>query len=132
FAEELPLCNQAVMHLPLGKPVTAVVRRGGLERTLSVTPVERENVEASVQEFSALGITASNLTAWSAKELRRTDRAGVRVTGVRPGGPSDDAKPSLLEDDVIVSLEGTPVGDVGALASQMDRLTQGGKGPVKT
>jgi serine protease Do len=132
FAEELPLFNQAVMHLSLGKPVTAVVRRGGVDRTLSVIPGERENAEASVQEFPALGITASNLTAWSAKELRRMDRAGVRVTGVRPGGPADDAKPSLIEDDVIVSVEGTPVGDVRALASEMDRLAQGGKGPVKT
>ena len=69
FAEELPLFNQAVMHLPLGKPVAAVVRRGGAERTLSVVPIERESVEARVQEFPTLGITASNLTTWSAKEL---------------------------------------------------------------
>jgi serine protease Do len=132
FAEELPLFNQAVMHLPLGKPVPAIVLRGGVERTLSVVPVERESVEARVQEFSALGITASNLTAWSAKELRRADRVGVRVTGVRPGGPADDSKPSLAEDDVIVSVEGQPVGDVRALGSVMDRLTADRKEPVKT
>jgi len=132
FAEELPLFNQAVMHLPLGKPVSAVVLRGGVERTLSVVPIERESVEARVQEFPALGITASNLTTWSAKELRRTDRSGVRVTGVRAGGPADDSKPSLAEDDVIVSVEGQPVGDVRALASVMDRLTADRKEPVKT
>lgn len=132
FAEELPLFNQAVMHLPLGKPVAAVVRRGGAERTLSVVPIERESVEARVQEFPALGITASNLTTWSAKELRRPDRAGVRVTGVRPGGPADDAKPSLAEGDVIVSVEGGSISDVRALASAMDRLTADSKQPAKT
>jgi serine protease Do len=132
FAEELPPFNQAVMHLPLGKPVPAVVLRGGVERTLSVVPVERESVEARVQEFPALGITASNLTTWSAKELRRTDRGGVRVTGVRAGGPADDAKPSMAEDDVIVSVEGAPMGDVRALESAMERLTAGKKEPVKT
>jgi serine protease Do len=42
FAEELPLFNQAVMRLPVGKPVSAVVLRGGVERTLSVVPAERE------------------------------------------------------------------------------------------
>ena len=52
-----------------------------------MVPEERESVEALVHELSALGITASNLTAWSAKELRRADRTGVRVNGVRPGGP---------------------------------------------
>ncbi len=132
FAEELPLFNQAVMHLPLGKPVPAVVLRGGVERTLSVVPIERESVEAMVQEIPALGLTASNLTTWSAKELRRTDRSGVRVTGVRPGGPADDAKPSLAEDDVILLVEGKPVADVRALTSAMERLTADAKEPVKT
>jgi serine protease Do len=130
FAEELPLFNQLVMRLPLGKPVTAVVRRGALERTLSVTPEERESVEARVHEISALGITASDLTAWSAKELRRPDRAGVRVNGVRAGGPADDAKPSLGEDDVIVLFEGKPVPDVAVLEKQIERLTAEQREPV--
>ncbi len=131
FAEELPLFNQAVMRLPLGKPATATVMRGGVARTLTVVPQERESVEAAVQEVPGLGITASNLTTWTAKELRRGDRKGVRVNGVRPGGPADDAKPSLLEDDVIVSIEGTTVDDVRGLAQQLDRVTGGGKGAVK-
>jgi serine protease Do len=132
FAEELPPFNQMVMRLPRGKPVKATVLRGGVERSISVVPEERENVEADVQELVGLGITASNLTTLSAKELRRPDRNGVRVNGVRPGGPADDAKPSLLEDDVIVSVEGTPVRDVRALADQLDRLTAAQKGPVKS
>jgi serine protease Do len=131
FAEELPLFNQSVMRLPLGKPMTATVRRGGVERTLTVVPQERESVEATVQELPGLGVTASNLTTWAAKELRRADRKGVRVNGVRPGGPADDAKPSLVEDDVIVSIEGNAVDDVRALAQQLDRVTGGGKGAVK-
>jgi serine protease Do len=94
-------------------------------------PEERENVEAQVQELVGLGITASDLTTLSAKELRRADRTGVRVTGVRPGGPADDAKPALVEDDVIVSFEGNAIGDVRALVNQVDRVTAGGKGPVK-
>ncbi len=131
FAEELPLFNQAVMRLPIGKPVSATILRGGVEHSLTVVPEERESVEAAVQELPALGITASNLTAWSAKELRRPDRKGVRVNGVRPGGPADDAKPSLAEDDVIVSFEGTAVADVRALADQADRLTAGQTAPTK-
>ena len=131
FAEELPIFNQSVMHLPLGKPVTADVLRGGVERTLTVVPQERESVEAAVQELPGLGITASNLTTWVAKELQRPDRKGVRVNGVRPGGPADDAKPALAEDDVIVSLEGTAVDDVRALSQQLDRVSGGGKSAVK-
>ncbi len=131
FAEELPPFNQMVMRLPLGRPVKATILRAGTERTLTVVPEERENVEAQVQELVGLGITASDLTTLSAKELRRADRTGVRVTGVRPGGPADDAKPALVEDDVIVSFEGNAIGDVRALVNQVDRVTAGGKGPVK-
>ena len=73
-----------------------------------------------MRELPALGITASNLTTWSAKELRRTDRAGVRVNGVRPGGPAAEAKPPLADDDVIVAIDGQPVPDVEALMA-LDR-----------
>jgi serine protease Do len=131
FAEELPLFNQVVMRLPLGKPVAGTVLRGGVERTVTVVPEERESAEALVHELPALGITASNLTAWSAKELRRVDRTGVRVNGVRAGGPADDAKPSLADDDVIVSFDGNPVANVEALVAETERLTSGRKGPVR-
>jgi serine protease Do len=131
FAEELPLFNQLVMRLPLGKPATATVLRGGVERTVTVVPQERESVEAAVQELPALGITASNLTTWAAKELRRADRKGIRVNGVRPGGPADDAKPSLIEDDVIVSIEGNAVDDVRSLEQQLEHVTGGTKEAVK-
>ena len=130
FAEELPLFNQLVMRLPRGKPVSAIVRRGAVERTLSVIAEERESVEARVHEIPALGITSSNLTTWAAKELRRPDRVGVRVNGVRPGGPADDAKPSLADDDVIVAFEGKPVSDVEALEKQIAWLTSDKKEPV--
>ena len=131
FAEELPPFNQMVMRLPRGKPVKATILRGGVERMLTIVPEERESVEAEVHELVGLGITASNLTTLSATELRRADRNGVRVNGVRPGGPADDAKPSLLEDDVIVSFEGSAVPDVRALADQVDRVRTAQKGPVK-
>ena len=131
FDEEVPVFNQSVMRLPLGKSVAAVVVRSGVARTLTLVAQERESVEAPVQELPALGITASNLTTWAAKELRRPDRKGVRVNGVRPGGPADDAKPALVEDDVIVSIEGNAVDDVRALEQQVDRVTGGSKQAVK-
>ena len=49
-----------------------------------------------------VGITASNLTAWSAKELKRTSRARRARARRQARRPADEAKPSLAEDDVIV------------------------------
>ena len=125
FAEEVPIFNQMVMRLPIGKPVEAVVLRRGAEKTISVTPAERESVDARVREIPLLGITASNLTSWAATELKRPSRDGVRVRGIRPGGPSDEAKPSLRDDDVIVSVDGKAIGSFEALEKTIEVLTRG-------
>ena len=125
FAEEVPVFNQMVMRLPIGKPVEATVLRDGVEKTLRVTPSERESVDSRIRELPLAGITASNLTGWSAKELRRASRDGVRVRGVRPGGPADEAKPSLREDDVILSVDDKPIASFEALEGLVDSLTRG-------
>ena len=125
FAEEVPIFNQMVMRLPIGKPVEAVVLRRGAEKTISVTPAERESVDARVREIPLLGITASNLTSWAATELKRPSRDGVRVRGIRPGGPADEAKPSLRDDDVIVSVDGKAIGSFEALEKTIEALTRG-------
>ena len=130
FPEEVPVFNQAVMRLPLGKPAEAVVLRGGSETTLRVVPEERESVEARTTELSTLGITASNLTSWSAKELKRSSKIGARVRGVRPGGPAGEAKPALEDDDVIVGIDGTAVKNVEELTSTIEKLVSNGSQAV--
>jgi serine protease Do len=125
FAEEMPLFNQMVMRLPLGKPVEATILRRGETRVLRVVPDDRESVEAPVRELPLVGITASSLTGWTAKELKRDSRDGVRVHGVRPGGPAGEAKPELQRDDVIVEIEGTGVKTIDAFEAEVERLTKG-------
>ena len=130
FAEEIPLFNQTVMRLAVGKPVDVVVLRKGAEKTLRVTPEERESVEARVSELPLIGVTASNLTTWSAKELKRDSRDGVRVRGVRPGGPAADSRPPLEQDDVIVEIDGTPVPHIDGLNAIIEQQTKGKTDPV--
>lgn len=123
FAEEVPGFNLMVMRLPVGTPVAAVVRRNGAEKILNVVPILRESVDSDVEELPLLGITGSELTAWSAKELRRASRDGVRVRGVRPGGPADRAAPPLRNDDVIVAIEKAATPTIGALTKAVEALT---------
>ena len=125
FAEEVPIFNQMVMRLPIGKPVEATVLRGGVEKALRVTPSERESVDARIRELPLVGVTASNLTGWAAKELKRASRDGVRVRGVRPGGPADEAKPALREDDVILSIDDRPTASFETLEGVVDTMTRG-------
>jgi serine protease Do len=132
FAEEIPLFNQTIMRLPLGKPVDVVVSRNGVNKTLHVTPEERESVEAPVSEIPLVGITASNLTTWSAKELKRDGRDGVHVRTVRPGGPAAEGRPALDADDVIVEIDGKSVKNIDGLNAVVEQVTKGKSEPVAT
>ena len=118
FAEEMPLFNQVVMRLPIGKPVDAVGdARRGREDAHASTAEDRESVEARVRRSDARsGSPPPNLTSWSAKELRR-DRPRRACASAVSGraAPADEAKPSLRDDDVIVAVNGTPMQDVGRL-----------------
>jgi serine protease Do len=122
FAEELPLFNQLIMKLPREQKVEAVVLRGGEPRTLTVVPEDRESIESRPREISEWGIAASDLTGWSMKEMQRTSRDGVRIRGIRPGGPADDGKPPLDENDVIVKVDDTAVARVNDLIALTDKL----------
>ncbi len=130
FAEELPLFNQTIMRLPLGKPVDVVISRSGQESTLRVIPEERESVESPVKELPLVGITASNLTAWSAKQLKRDSRDGVRVRGVRPGGPAADGRPALEQDDVVVEIDGKSVRNLEDFTTVIEQRTKSQNDPV--
>jgi serine protease Do len=130
FAEEIPPFNQMVMRLESGRAVEAIVKRGGVEKKLSITPEDRERAESVVRELTLLGITGSNLTAMAAKELKRPDRNGVRVRSVRPGGAVDQAKPALGPDDIILSVDDEKVNDIETLMKTTEQLTKGTTVPV--
>jgi len=123
--EELPLFNQVIAGLPIGKPVEAVVLRDGKSVTLQMVAVERETVKPKPRELAEWGITARNLSLLAAKELKRESREGVLVTSVRPGGPCDEAKPKIVDGDIIVDVAGTPMRSIEDLAAITKTITEG-------
>jgi S1-C subfamily serine protease len=54
----------------------------------------------------------------------------VRVRGLRSGGPAEEAKPSLREDDVIVEVDGKPTPDVQKLTDVLQAATKAAKDSV--
>lgn len=130
--EELPIFNQLVAMLPVGKAAQAVVMRDGKRQTLEVTAQERESVKPKERELSQWGIAARNLSLLAAKELKRERREGVLVTSVRPGGPCDEAKPKIVEHDIIMEVGGEPVKSLEELAETTEKMTEGKTEPVPT
>ncbi len=128
--EEIPIFNRLVADLSLDKESQATVLRDGVEHVLRISPRAREPVRPRDREFADWGATARDLSLLEAKEMRRTTRDGVVITSTRPGGPCDNAKPSVFPGDVIVEVAGSPIKRVEDLVAATDSVTQGRSEPV--
>jgi serine protease Do len=115
FVEQLPAINQLLLGLPVGRPSRVAVRRDGKEVAAEVTPVERPDATTPPVELRNWGMVGANLSAFEAREMARGTLDGVRVVNLRPGGPSDQARPALGREDVIVAVDDQPVRTVDDL-----------------
>lgn len=132
FAEEIPLLNQKLAALDIGKAVNVTVLRGDKEIPLNLLPVKRERVITPEVEFRALGLTGRNLSVWTQLERSRDSRDGVLVTTTRPGGPAGTAKPNIEGDDILVKIGDDPVSNVLMLEKSVAKITKGQGAPVPT
>jgi serine protease Do len=126
FAEQVPLVNQILFGLEIGKAATFTVRRDGRELALRVTPVERPPALSPPREVRAWGFVGSDLNAFDARSLGRSSTDGVRVISLRTGGPIDQAKPPLVRDDVVVEVEGKPIRSLTDLEALTTEIANGG------
>lgn len=129
FKEQIPLFNRFVSDLPAGKEIEAAVVRDGEEVVLKITPMERDSVEPKELEFKQWGITASDISFFKAREMKRESQEGVLVTSVRTGGPAGEAKPGLRRSDILTTLDGVPIKNLEALSEFTAKLTEGAKAP---
>jgi serine protease Do len=128
--EELPLFMALVSDLPIGKEVPFVILRDGQEKTVRVTPTEREELRPRQQELKQWGLTARNLSGLMARELKRPNSDGVLVTSVRPGGPAGAAKPDFQAQDVLVQVNDQPIKSLRDLSDLTRQLTEGKREPT--
>ena len=132
FGEEIPVFNQLIAALPVGQEIELVVLRAGTETSLKVTPVERENVQQKKYEIKEWGMTVSNLSMLTAKEMKRSSTEGVLVTSTRAGGPVGEAKPKIEPRAVIVEVNGKKVSNVAELIAVTAEIVKDQSEPVQT
>jgi serine protease Do len=130
YAEEIPLLNQMVSELPVGKEVEVIIERDGKPKTLKLTTAEREQIQRQQFELKQWGITVRDISALAAREMKLKSRDGVIVTSNRPGGPSDNAKPPVEAGDVLVEINGAPIRSVAEMQDVTDKITAGKTKPV--
>jgi len=70
-----------------------------------------------------LGVEVENVTSSLARTLHLTPESGAVVVGVTGGGPAGEA--GVMIDDVIVSMDGSPVSTSAQLAIDVSALSPG-------
>src|SRR5690606_21314238 len=71
--------------------------------------------QADDVELKSWGAVVRDLTTKLARDERLPDTRGVWLENIRPAGPSGQAEPVLRRQDVVVAVEGKPVGSVEEL-----------------
>jgi len=123
--EQMPTYHGQVAALRPGREVPLEFIRDGAVRTVVATAAERPANFAREAELASWGATVRDQTRLSALRAKRPNQDGVVVDSLRPGGPAAEAKPALLEGDLIVALGGRPVKDVAALRAVSRELLEG-------
>lgn len=114
-AEGMPEVARIETSLALGESCTVRLIRGLEAMTFTLVPVERQPRQAREAELAAWGATFRELTAFSARKLRRESTAGLVVDSLRSGGPADQSKPALQLGDLLLIANGKPLENLNDL-----------------
>jgi S1-C subfamily serine protease len=120
FVEQLPAVNQLLLNLDLARAAKVGISTAGASRVVEITPAERPVASSMPTELRAWGLVAADISASEAREMGRERAGGVRVVSLRPGGPSDQAKPAIGRNDVIVQIDSTPVRSLAELEAHTE------------
>ncbi len=130
FREQVPLFQQMMAELTIGRETEAIVLRGGAKKFLKVTPVLRQPVKLKISELKQWGVAIRNISFLAAKEMKRNSLDGVQIKSVRPGGPCGEAKPQIFPTDIIVAVDGKPLRNVEELITMTRKITEGKNEPI--
>ncbi|HEX6203122.1 MAG TPA: PDZ domain-containing protein [Thermoanaerobaculia bacterium] len=107
FLEEIPTLYGRIAELAPGEEVTLEVERGSggeLERRrLAAEVAAMEPAIGEEAEVAEVGVTVQEVTGPMALDQGLPSAAGLLVTGVRPGGALEAARPPLAPGDVLLT-----------------------------
>ena len=129
FEEEMPALIRCLLSKAVGVPIRLKVQRGLSKKILSIIPGVRDDARGREVEAREWGLTVRRLTLMDSKEMHRSNRKGVLVSSIRPGGPADKAVPSLRQGDIIVEVDGKLVEGLTSFNQQTRKICLGQESP---
>jgi serine protease Do len=103
YVEDLPPLRVMLSELPVEEPVKMLVRRGGEEVSLQLTPASKGKFEGQDYELRQWNMTVKEITKFSNPQLYFLHpEGGVYIQGVRYPGNARDA--GLSHNDIILKI----------------------------
>jgi len=97
-------------------------RRGTESRQAQITLAAREPARADDVELRSWGAVVCNLTMPVVRNEQLPDVRGILLENIRPAGPCGQAEPELRRGDIIIAVDGQPVGDVAELRTVTNKF----------
>jgi len=105
-----------------GRDLVLDYKRAGQRATAKVKLLPREPARSDDTELGTWGVVVRDLTAKIVRNERLPDARGVWLENIRPAGPAGQAEPVLRREDVLVAVDGRPVGTVAELKAVTETL----------
>lgn len=129
-AEDVPVFNRMLLEAAVGSEITFEGLRDGKPMSWKAVSNVREPAEPREKELLSWGITARDLTALNAKEMRRENHDAVLVQSTRQSGPAAVAKPAISPGDLILTVSSKPTPTLAELIRVSQEITEGKTEPV--
>lgn len=120
YVEELPSFYKRVAMYPPGSTLHLVVNRGDEKRDVALVTRPLGELQGEDSEVADWGFTARSITRNMQSEYQLRDTTGVFVSGVRDGGPADNA--GLRRGDVITHIDNAPVATLAEMTRLYDQM----------
>jgi serine protease Do len=108
-----------------GNTFTIDFLRGGKKQSTQIILTRREPARADDVELKSWGAVVRDLTLSVMRDERLPDARGVWLENIRPAGPGGQAEPTLRRQDILVAVDGKPVGSVQELREITETLIGG-------
>lgn len=132
FAEQLPPLNRLIFSAPVGSTLEVVYERDGQRKTARIKTQVREEAIGNEDESKEWGLVVEDLTEMDVRIKHLAARQGVLVSSIRSGGPAEQATPPILQDDLLLTINGKPITGREEFLRITSEITRGKTEPVAT
>ncbi len=108
-----------------GSDLVVEFKRGGVKKAARVKLAGREPARLDDVQLNTWGAVVRDLTQRVVRAERLPDATGVWLENIRPAGPAGQAEPMLRRQDVLIAVDGKPVGNVAELRAMTEKLMEG-------